>query len=207
MGFRPIYKKVTVDGIKFDSEDESKYYLILKEKKEKGEISDLEIHPIFCLIPEYTDNLNKKHKSLSYEADFVYYDNIEEKYHVVDVKGFEEEHFKIKKKIFEYLYCFAKGNKIFDELEVLTYRKTLDGFVPLSEVKKLMKNKRQKLIEEKNYYKNIVIKQEREKKVADNKINRELKRLDELQELANAGVKLTPVQRTRLQELKTKYDK
>lgn len=207
MGFRPIYKKAIIDNIKFDSEDEGKFYLLLKERKEKGEIKDLQIHPPFTLIPEYVDNLNNRHKSLTYEADFMYYDNLDDKYHVVDVKGFEEEHFKIKKKIFEYLYCFCNVNKMFDELEVLTYRKTLNGFVPLKEVKQLMKSKRKQLIEEKNYYKNIVKKQERDKEIAENKKNRELKRLEELQLLSNKGVKLTYTQKNRLQDLRLKYDK
>ena len=35
--------KTTIDGIKFDSKKEAKYYLYLKDKLEKGEIYNLEL--------------------------------------------------------------------------------------------------------------------------------------------------------------------
>nr|DAY29852.1 MAG TPA: Endonuclease [Caudoviricetes sp.] len=202
---RPFYKKVVIDNIKFDSEDEGRYYQLLKERESKGEIKNLEIHKPFLLIPEYFDKLNNKHNALYYEADFVYFDTKDNKKHVVDVKGFEEEHFKIKKKIFEYIYCYDDNNFQYDELEVLTYRKTLNSFVPLKDVKKLMKTKRKQLIEEKNYYKNIVLKQEHQKKIEENKKKREISRLKELNNLLLNGNKLTKQQKNRYFELKEKY--
>ncbi len=204
-GRRPIYKKVTIDNIIFDSQDEANYYLLLKEKLEKKEIFDLQIHPVFILIPEYTDSLGKKHNSLKYEADFVYTETESNKMHAVDIKGYEEEHFKIKKKIFEYLYCYAEASKMFDKLEVLTYRKTLNGFVETEQVKELMKTARQKLIAEKNHYKQIVEKQEHEKEVKARKEQKELARLNELANIIQNGGKLNYQQRKRYNELVNKY--
>lgn len=206
-GRRPIYKKVTIDNIIFDSQDEANYYLLLKEKLEKKEIFDLQIHPVFILIPEYTDSLGKKHNSLKYEADFVYTENETNKMHAVDIKGYEEEHFKIKKKIFEYLYCYTEASKMFDKLEVLTYRKTLNGFVETEKVKALMKTARQKLIAEKNYYKDIVKKQEREKELEAKKKSRELERLNQLENILRDVGKLNYQQKKRYDELVKKYIK
>jgi hypothetical protein len=42
-------KKKTVDGITFDSIQESQYYLHLKEKQEKGEILAFNLQPKFIL--------------------------------------------------------------------------------------------------------------------------------------------------------------
>ncbi|HBF3147915.1 TPA: DUF1064 domain-containing protein, partial [Clostridioides difficile] len=45
-------KKIVIDGIKFDSKDESEYYLYLKEKKENGEIKDFGLQQKFELQPK-----------------------------------------------------------------------------------------------------------------------------------------------------------
>lgn len=200
-GFRPTYKKVILNGIKFDSEDEARFYQELEEEAKKGNILYLEIHKPFSLIEPFVKKNGKHSNGLTYEADFVFFDKRVNKWRVVDIKGFEEEHFKIKKKIFECMYCTDEFAR-FEELEVLTYRKTLNGFVSTAEVKRLMKTKKQQLVAEKNYYKNIVLKQEHDKELAEKKKQRELKRLEELLSLP----KLTKAQQTRLDELKAKYD-
>lgn len=96
-------KKVVVDGIKFDSQDESNYYLHLKELKRKGEIKDFELQPEFELQPKFVNVKGKSVLPIKYKADFLVTHN-DDTQEVIDVKGFETADFKLKKKLFEYKY-------------------------------------------------------------------------------------------------------
>ena len=95
-------KKTIVDGIKFDSEMESHYYLYLKQLKEIGEVVDFVLQPTYLLQEGF--NLNgKRIRAITYKADFkvIYKDGHEE---VIDVKGKLTEEFKIKRKMLLYRY-------------------------------------------------------------------------------------------------------
>ena len=95
-------KKTIVDGIKFDSEMESHYYIYLKQLKEIGEVVDFVLQPIYLLQEGF--NLNgKRIRPITYKADFkvIYKDGHEE---VIDVKGKLTEEFKIKRKMLLYRY-------------------------------------------------------------------------------------------------------
>lgn len=94
--------KVVVDGYMFDSKKEAKYYLYLKEREKAGEITDLTLHPSFELQPRYSKN-GKKIREIDYEADFSYRDENDD-LHIIDVKGMKTDVYRLKKKIFEYLY-------------------------------------------------------------------------------------------------------
>ena len=96
-------KKVTVDGIQFDSQDESNFYLHLKELKKLGKIKDFELQPEYELQPRFTNPKGKKILPIKYRADFLVFHN-DGTQEVVDVKGFETADFKLKKKMFEYKY-------------------------------------------------------------------------------------------------------
>lgn len=97
-------KKITIDGITFDSIKEGGRYRVLKLLVKANEIKDLELQKKFELQPSYT-NANGKHiRAISYVADFYYYDNKLGCYVVEDTKGFRTEVYKIKKKMFEYKY-------------------------------------------------------------------------------------------------------
>lgn len=61
-------KKVTVDGIEFDSKKEASRYFVLKEKQLAGKISGLMFHHVFEL--EVNGTVVAK-----YEADFTYTEN------------------------------------------------------------------------------------------------------------------------------------
>ena len=193
---RIFAKKVREDGYVFDSEMEYKRYLYLKDLVVKGEINSLRIHPTYELQEEFTNHNGKKIKPLNYESDFEYYDKSNNKWVIEDVKGMETEEFRLHRKLFDYKY----RDKL--ALVVLKYSKTT-GFVPIEDYKQIMKTKRQQLVEEKNYYKNIVKKQEHEKELALRKQARELNRLNELVELQKT-TKLTKAQEKRLNELKEK---
>lgn len=96
-------KKVTVDGIQFDSQDESNFYLHLKELKKLGKIKDFELQPEYELQPRFTNPKGKKILPIKYKADFLIFHN-DGTQKVVDVKGFKTADFKLKKKMFEYKY-------------------------------------------------------------------------------------------------------
>ena len=195
---RIFAKKVKYDGYTFDSEMECLYYKELKEREANEEVCDLKVHPSYELQEEFTNVVGKKFKALTYEPDFVFYDNIEKRTRYVDVKGMLLPEFEIKWKLFDYQLKYKMVNKSY--LEVLKHSKTT-GWCSIEDYKKIMKSKKQELIAEKNYYKNIVMKQEHDKVMAERKEEREIKRLKELLALS----KLTKAQLTRLNELKEKY--
>ena len=94
--------KTIVDGIKFDSEMESHYYIYLKQLKEIGEVVDFVLQPTY-LLQEGFDLNGKRIRPITYKADFkvIYKDGHEE---VIDVKGKLTEEFKIKRKMLLYRY-------------------------------------------------------------------------------------------------------
>lgn len=96
-------KKITIDGITFDSRLEANRYgeLILLYKA--GEISQLRLQPEFELIPAFRKN-GKSFRKTIYKADFMYLDNRSGKYIVEDTKGFKTDVYKIKRKLFEFKY-------------------------------------------------------------------------------------------------------
>lgn len=96
-------KKVYYDGYWFDSQKERNYYLKLKLMQETGLISNLQLQKKFILQKGFTLN-GKKRQAISYIADFYYYDIKQNKWVVVDVKGFKTDVYKLKKKLFEYIY-------------------------------------------------------------------------------------------------------
>lgn len=106
-------RKVTVDGITFDSQKEADRYEELKLLEKAGKISDLQLQRKFVLIPEqrqfsmeiYTRGSKKGcfkpgkvlERETSYIADFVYAENGE--FVVEDTKGFRTEAYIIKRKL------------------------------------------------------------------------------------------------------------
>ena len=95
-------KKTIVDGIKFDSEMESHYYIYLKKLKEEGVVLDFELQPKYILQEGFVKD-GKKICAVTYKADFkvIYTNGTEE---VIDVKGRVTAEFKIKRKMLLYKY-------------------------------------------------------------------------------------------------------
>lgn len=100
-------RKVTFDGITFDSLKEAQHYAELKIMQRAGEIKDLERQVRFVLIPAQYEHPApaKKGKMLerecSYIADFMYWEkgpNGWEKV-VEDTKGFKTPEYIIKRKL------------------------------------------------------------------------------------------------------------
>jgi len=89
-------KKPIVDGIKFDSKKEAKFYQNLKLLKAAGEVKTFELQPKFVLLEKDKDRVTGR--GIKYIADFkiTYSDGSVE---VVDVKGYKTQVFKLKKKL------------------------------------------------------------------------------------------------------------
>lgn len=83
--------KTEIDGLKFDSKAEAKYYGVLKMRKLAGEIDSFDCQVRFDLI---VNGFN----SGFYKADFVTYKN-GERLEVIDVKGVATQVFRLKKKL------------------------------------------------------------------------------------------------------------
>lgn len=99
-------KKVTVNGKVFDSKKEAKRYCELIKLEQAGLIKDLETQKKFLLLDTFKKN-GKTYKQISYYADFVYFDVYSKKTIVEDVKAsknFKTDVYKIKKKLFEFVY-------------------------------------------------------------------------------------------------------
>ena len=133
---RYFHKKTEVDGIVFDSQTEAEYYQYLREEKKRGNIISFTMQDEFILQDKFLivngrringddKDFKKMQKqnpgctiqAIKYKADFVvHYKDGSIK--VIDVKGQKTADFKIKEKMFNYmypqynkLYCVVKYDK------------------------------------------------------------------------------------------------
>ena len=95
------------ETITFDSEKERDYYLLLKDREQRGEIQKLERQVSITIQPAFTDKNGKKIREITYIADFIYYEYKDGKIHqhIIDVKGSTNtltEVYKLKKKLLAY---------------------------------------------------------------------------------------------------------
>lgn len=104
-------KKVIYKGIKFDSKKEMQRYKDLELLESTDYICNLELQKKFLLQEGYTNAKGKKIRPIYYIADFYYFDLLKDKWVVEDTKGVRTEVYKLKKKLFEYIY-----NLTIDEL-------------------------------------------------------------------------------------------
>ena len=91
-------KKIEIDGILFDSKKEGKRYLYLKDLKDKGEISNLELQKEFVLVPK-----QEGERPVLYLADFYYIDK-DGKEVVEDTKGWRTSDYVIKRKLMQWVH-------------------------------------------------------------------------------------------------------
>ena len=114
----------------FASKLEYKHFLLLKAREQKGDISHLKKQVRIKLG-------NSQECKVYYVADFVYYDNINKIWVVMDSKGVATDTFKVKLKWLLDIY----SNFRFD----LVYNNKLESFYPYDEknpelIKKSEKN-------------------------------------------------------------------
>ena len=135
-------KKTVVDGITFDSKNESLYYEALKDMKTNGLIKDFELQPKYLLQEAFVKN-GKKYRAINYIADFKVINN-DRSFYVVDVKGMLTTEFKIKMKLFNYKYpnielrLISRSLKFGDEYGFIDYDK-------LQKIRKQNKKKQEEL--------------------------------------------------------------
>jgi Protein of unknown function (DUF1064) len=125
-------KKVVVDGIKFDSKQESEYYEYLKELQETGEVEAFELQPVFTLQEGFKKR-GINFLPIKYKADFHVYlpDGTD---YVVDVKGMETADFKLKKKMFE--------KRFPQELKLISFSKIDGGWIEIADLKEARKKRK-----------------------------------------------------------------
>jgi Protein of unknown function (DUF1064) len=90
--------KTVIDGLKFDSKLESKFYEFLKSIEE---LEILELQPKINLQPKFKKN-NVSYREINYVPDFLV--EYKGKKFYIDSKGVKTADFKIKEKMFNYLY-------------------------------------------------------------------------------------------------------
>ncbi|MFJ8245200.1 DUF1064 domain-containing protein [Peribacillus asahii] len=123
--------KVIVDGHKFDSIAESKYYKQLKWSQEHKQILFFRLQPRYQLLGAFEKD-GISHRKVEYVADFEVH-HLDGSIEVIDVKGAETEVFKIKRKFFESIYPH--------KLTLLTLDDTY-GWIETDKLKKLKKQAR-----------------------------------------------------------------
>ena len=97
--FRSKYgaKKVTIDGITFDSRKEANRWLELSSLERVGKVSNLQRQVKFELLPSQRVNGKVVERAVNYMADFVYEENGQKV--VEDTKGYKTPEYIIKRKL------------------------------------------------------------------------------------------------------------
>lgn len=97
-------KKVQIGDITFDSQKEANRYAELKMLERCGAIKQLELQKKFVLIPaQYIDGKCVE-KSVSYYADFCYFDDERGMTVIEDTKGVKTPDYIIKRKLMLYIH-------------------------------------------------------------------------------------------------------
>lgn len=97
-------KRVKDDGKTFDSQAEYRHWLVLRARKEAGEITDL-IHQCKIILLEGFTYQGQKVKQISYTADFVFMEN--GICHIQDLKSVitaKTESFRIRWRLLQWMY-------------------------------------------------------------------------------------------------------
>ncbi len=95
-------RKIAYDGYVFDSLAERSHYQALRLQELAGLITGLLVHPSYELQAAFTDRTGKRHRAITYTADFSYF--ADDRLVVVDVKGMATPVFKVKEKLFRFRY-------------------------------------------------------------------------------------------------------
>ena len=97
--------KVELDGHTFDSKKEAARYAELKWLEDIRAISDLKLQVPFELQPGFKDRKGKRHRAITYVADFTYYDCDKGEEIIEDVKSpatRKNPVYRLKKKMMAY---------------------------------------------------------------------------------------------------------
>ena len=114
-------RKVTIDGITFDSQSEGRYYQHLLGLMESGVVESFEMQKPYTLLDKFPHpKTGKTIRAIKYVPDFevIYTDGRVE---VVDVKGMRTDVFRMKCKLFMFRYQIP--------LVLVKYNRTTKKFV------------------------------------------------------------------------------
>lgn len=184
---------------KFDSRTERDRYVFLLEQARIGVIDNLGHHFTLKIQDEFVNANGDTIPPITYEADFIYREVHTGKRIVEDVKGSEyfiDERFLTIKQVFDKL-MLEKGLYI----RVVLYRNKEWVEWHIGD-----KKKSQKLIKKQREELRLLKQKEHERLMNDNLVEREKKRLTELNDIVVGGGKLTSSQLKRYEELKAKYN-
>ena len=119
-------KKVEYQGEIFDSKFELTFYIYLQELVKQEKISNLQRQKSYELLPRQTDSKGKfLYHPVLYVSDFEY-DDFNHTHHTVDTKGILTPDFRLKQKLFYYVFkrkieCVklkeAKKDELFKKIE------------------------------------------------------------------------------------------
>ena len=84
-----------INGIRFASKAEARYYMTLKLRERLGEVTDVKLQEPFTILGP------KGQVVCVWRADFTFWDVKEKRRRVIDVKGVQTPLFKLKKKLVE----------------------------------------------------------------------------------------------------------
>jgi hypothetical protein len=84
-----------INGIRFASKAEARYYQNLVYRERLGEVTDVKLQEPFTVLGP------KGQVVCVYRADFVFWDVKEGRQRVIDVKGMQTPLFKLKKRVVE----------------------------------------------------------------------------------------------------------
>lgn len=90
-------RKTTIDNIEFPSKAEASYYCDLKVRERAGEVSNVKMQTPYALT------INGR-LICTYRDDFSFQDHVENRFRVVDVKGFATPVFKLKLKMMKAIH-------------------------------------------------------------------------------------------------------
>ena len=133
-------KKITIDGISFDSKDEAKYYEALKIMKAKGEIRNFDQQPKFVLMESFKKD-GKTYRAMTYTLDFVIYHNGDKPDEYIDIKGMTTQQGEMRIKLFHNRYRDLKLSIV---ARSITYGDKY-GFLDYYTLKKI-RNKNRKVV-------------------------------------------------------------
>lgn len=128
-------KKVTVDGVEFDSKLEADYYLHLKQLHKDGVVESFEMQKQYVLLDAYVMN-GKKRQPVKFTPDFVVH-YADGRIEVVDIKGSKfavSRDFPLRKKMFEQRYQVP--------LHVIGYSKIDGGWIDLDDLDKARQSRK-----------------------------------------------------------------
>lgn len=96
-------RKTALDGHTFDSRAEAAMYAELKLLLTAGLIRDLVLQPKYVLQNKFTNAQGKKVREVTYTADFGFFDIKQNRWRIIDCKGFKTDAYKLKKKLLDFL--------------------------------------------------------------------------------------------------------